>query len=173
MVVAEPFALGVERPEEQVAALELLQHRLTVGPAGERAGEVAAESVADRRGQQEVQDLGGQRVQHVLGEVLADGVVAPGEAADQRGRVRGVAQRQRHELQGRDPAVGARGEPRDVVAPQRQPVQVDQERACLVDVEAQRRAVRFPCFTARVLCLIEQARPNRLVQTLIFRVLRH
>ena len=88
VVVAEPFALGVERPQEQVAALELLQHRLTVGPAGERAGEVAAESVADRRGQQEVQDLGGQRVQHVLGEVLADGVVAPGEAADQRGRVR-------------------------------------------------------------------------------------
>ena len=34
------------------------------------------------------------------------------------------------------------------------------------------RAVRFPCFTARFLRLIEQARPNRLVQTLIFQVLR-
>jgi hypothetical protein len=32
--------------------------------------------------------------------------------------------------------------------------------------------VRFPCFTARFLCMIEQARPNRLVQTLIFQVLR-
>ena len=141
VVVAEPLALGVERPQEEVTALELLEHRLAVGPGRERPRQIAAQPVADRGDQQELQDVGGQGAEHVLGEVLADGVVAAGEVADQSGGIGGVAQRQRHELQGRDPAVRALGEPRDVVALQRQPVEVDEERAGLVDVEAQRRGV--------------------------------
>ena len=88
VVVAEPLALVVERAQEQVAAFELLEHRLAVHAVGQPAREVAAEPVAHRRGQQELQDLRRLGAQHVLREVLADGVVAPGEAADQLGRGR-------------------------------------------------------------------------------------
>ena len=137
VVVAEPLAFVVERAQEQVAAFELLEHRLPVGAVGEPAREVAAEPVAHRGGQQELQDLRRLGAEHVLREVLADGVVAPGEAADQPSGVGGVAQRERHELQRRDPAVGAFGQPRDVVAVEGEPVEVDEEGAGLGEVEPQ------------------------------------
>ena len=63
-------------------------------PAGEDPGEPSAQPVAHRRGEQDVQDLRGEGVQHVLREVLTDRAVSPGETVDQLRRVGAVPQGQ-------------------------------------------------------------------------------
>ncbi len=52
--------------------------------------------------------------EHLVGEVVHDEAVVPGEPGDERGRVVEVLQRQRRELEGRDPALGARLQRREV-----------------------------------------------------------
>ena len=141
MVVAEPFAFAVERTKEQVPTLEFLEHRLSVTAGGEDAGELAAETITDRGREQELEEIGRERIQHVLRQVLAHRVMTPGEAADQRGRVGAVPQGQRRQLQCRDPPVGTGGELRDGVAVEAQTIELDEELPGLVEVEAQRVGV--------------------------------
>ena len=107
VVVAKPFAVVVEWPQEQVEPFEVFEDRLPAGPATDGGGEPTAQALADRGGQQEIEKIRRQRVEDVLGQVVTDGVVTPGEVADQRRRVRAVAQRQGGQLQCGHPSLGA------------------------------------------------------------------
>ena len=91
--------------------------------AGQRGRQFTADSLGDRGRQQEVEHRRFQRVQHVLGEELADRVVATGHRADQPRRVLALAQRQRRQLQRRHPAVGRGGEILDIAVVEVQPAQ--------------------------------------------------
>ena len=83
VVVAEPGALGVERHDEQVVALEVLQHRAAVGLAGDRVAQGTGEPVEDGGAEQELAHLGGLPGQHLVGEVVDDEPVAAGERLDE------------------------------------------------------------------------------------------
>ena len=110
VVVAVPGALRVERDDEEVAALEVLQHPGAVGAAGDRVAQGAGEPVEDGGAEQEVADLGGLAGQHLVGEVVDDEPVAAGERLDEAGdlvALRDAAQGERGELEAGDPALGA------------------------------------------------------------------
>ena len=141
VVVPEPGAVGVDALQEQPARLDLLEHGLPAPDPGQRRGEAAAGPLGDRGQQQELQHRRIQRVQDVLGQEFADVVVAPGQMADQLRRVRSTPQRQRRQLQRRDPPVGGRGQRLDVRARQAQSPDIDQQGPRLRRVEAQRGRV--------------------------------
>ena len=160
VVVAEPLPLGVQRAQEQIAPLQFLQHRLAVGAPAQRVGQLAAEPVPHAGVEQEGQDVAGQRVEHVLGQVLTDRVVPPGEAADQVGRIGAVPQRQRDQLQRRDPAVGADRDPCDVLGLEPQPVQIDQEGTGFGQIETQGVGVDLDQLAAHPQPAQRQPRPD-------------
>ena len=60
---------------------------------------------------------GGLAAQDLLDEVVDDVAVVAGEGRDERGRVGSALQRQRGELERRDPALGPPLERRDVARP--------------------------------------------------------
>jgi hypothetical protein len=110
VVVAVPGALGVQRDQEQVGALEVLQHRGPIGPAEDRVAQGAGEPVEDGGSQQEVAHSGGLPCKDLVGKVVDDEPVAAGERLDEvhdLGPSRDRAQRQCGELKAGDPALGA------------------------------------------------------------------
>ena len=119
VVVAVPLTVLVERLDEQVLLVQPFQHRLAAGQAAHRGAKACAQAIEDRGGQQEIEHVGRQAVQHVLGQVLPEcavvgaerrGHVAEQAARQPRRRALGIdrmAQRQRGQLQGRHPAFGA------------------------------------------------------------------
>ena len=121
VVVAVPAALVVERHHEQVPALQRLQHLAAPGRLGDGVAERAGEPVQDGRAEQEVADVLGLAVEDLLDEVVHDVPVVAGEPRDEAGRVVAVAQRDRGELQGGDPALGPGLQGLDVVRVQLQP----------------------------------------------------
>ena len=115
VVVAVPPALVVERDDEEVLALEGLEHRLTVGPAGQRVAETAGQLVEHGGVEQERADLVRLPVQDLLDEVVEDEPMASGESLDEPGDVSGAVGRagmgpgrQRGQLQPGRPPLGAR-----------------------------------------------------------------
>ena len=92
LVVAEP--LLVDPAQEQVALLDLFEHRLSVGHTGQRRRQVRADALGDRGGQEEVEHRRFQGVEHVFCEELADRVVAAGHRVDQPDGIVAAAQRQ-------------------------------------------------------------------------------
>ena len=114
VVVAVPPALVVERDDEQVLALEGLEHRLTVGAAGQGVAETAGQLVEHGGVEQERADLVRLPVQDLLDEVVEDEPMASGEGLDEPGDVagrRGAGMgpgRQRGQLQPGRPPLGAR-----------------------------------------------------------------
>ena len=96
--------------QEEVAALEVLQHPGAVGAAGDGVAQRPGEPVEDGGAEQEVADLARLPGQHLVGEVVDHEPVAPGERLEEAGdlaRLGDAAQRQRGELQSGDPALGA------------------------------------------------------------------
>ena len=114
VVVAVPPALVVERDDEQVLALEGLQHRLTVGATGQGVAEAAGQLVEHGGVEQERAYLVRLPVQHLLDEVVEDEPMASGERLDEPGDVAPVGGagtgpgRQRGQLQPGRPPLGAR-----------------------------------------------------------------
>ena len=110
VVVAVPRALGVERDEEEVAALEVLQHPGAVRAAGDSVAQRARESVEDSGAEQEVTTLSGLPGKNLVSEVVDDKPVAPGERLDEASdltTLRDAAQGERGELKAGDPAFSA------------------------------------------------------------------
>ncbi len=115
MVVAIPPALVVERDDEQVLALERLQHRLTVGTTGQGVAQPSGQLVEDGGVEQERAYLVRLPVQHLLDEVVEDESMASRERLDELRDVAGPvggagmgAGRQRSQLQSGRPPLGAR-----------------------------------------------------------------
>ena len=107
LVIAIPLAAVVERDQEQVCAIERLKHRLAARLTGHGIAQRACQPVQDRRVQQEAPDLLGLTVQDLLDEIVDDVAVVPGESRDEAGDVVSALDRERRQLERRDPAFRA------------------------------------------------------------------
>ena len=106
VVIAVPLAAVVEWGDEHIRAFEFDQSRGRALCAGQRVGQRAVHLIDDRRHQHEVALGGPERLQDLLGEVLADETVLPSEARDERGPVLRPADGQVGEVQAGRPALG-------------------------------------------------------------------
>ncbi|MFC7643255.1 hypothetical protein ACFQX6_22245 [Streptosporangium lutulentum] len=103
LVIAIPPAAVIKRDQEQVPSLQPRQlHRATV-LTGDGLTQRAAQPVQDGGLQQEVPDGFGQASQDLLGQVVDDVPVIPGEARDERGDVVSPPHRERRQLKRGDP----------------------------------------------------------------------
>ena len=107
VVIAIPPAAVVERDQEQVPAIQRLQHGLAVVLAGDGVAQRAAQPVQDGGLQQEAPDTFGLPLQDLFDQVVDDVAVVPREAGDEAGDVVAPLHRQRRQLQRGDPAFGA------------------------------------------------------------------
>ena len=117
MVVAIPAPLGIEADDEQVCPIEVFEGLLTGGRGIEQHGitEGAAEPIEDGRPKQEGLDGFGLPLEDFLDQVVEHKVVAAGERPDEACDVFAALQRDRRQLQARDPALGASFQGGDVV----------------------------------------------------------
>ena len=139
MMIPVPAALVVQRDDEQVSALEILERGLASRGTGHEVAEARREAI-EHRGREEkgVGWLGLAR-QHLLDQEVEDVAVAPGEGLDQAG---GAArplslQRERRELQAGDPALGPLDQRRALVLGQLEAHDVAEERLPFVPPKAQ------------------------------------
>jgi hypothetical protein len=88
VVVAPPAAHLIQRHQEQAGPLHPLQHRLAVGPAGDRITQPAGQAFQHRGFQQEGAQLLLLAVQHLLGQVVQDIAVAAAERRHEPGGIR-------------------------------------------------------------------------------------
>ena len=115
VVVAVPASLVVEGYDEQVAALQQTPasaHRRSCPMTASQSGPVSRSriAVATRKSRSSL----GLLVEHLLDEVVHDVPVVTGEPRDEPRRVLPVPQRERGELERRDPALGPGAQRGDV-----------------------------------------------------------
>ena len=72
VMVAIPLALIVERHQEQISSLELLEHRLPIGLAGDSVGRGPAQPGQDRGSEEELSDRIGLALEDLLDKVVDD-----------------------------------------------------------------------------------------------------
>ena len=137
VVIAVPLPPVVERNQEQVAAIEGLEHGLAAALPGDRVAQRAVEPVQDGGVQQELADLAGLALQHLLDQVVDDVAVVPREAGDEPGDVVSSLHRQRRQLQGGDPPFGTPLQRRHVRGRQLQAHHLVEVRRSLVRREPQ------------------------------------
>ena len=149
VMVAVPHPLVVQRHQEQVGPLQLLQDPLAVaagGRCGVRRVTVGGQQGVAQRGAQPVEHAGGQQeasgrgwlaVQHLGHQVVGHQPVPPGEGAHERRRVGSVAKGQPGQLQPGRPALGPLDQRRHLRLGQAQPHARAQERGRLLDAEAE------------------------------------
>jgi hypothetical protein len=121
-VVTEPAPVVVERKEEEVLALQALQHRLPAVVPGDRVAERAAQPVEDGGPEQEPPDIVGQRGEHLVAQIIRDEAMP---AAD-HGPVHGLrmpAEGKRNQLQSRRPPFQSGMEGTDLLVGQSEPAQ--------------------------------------------------
>ena len=87
VMVAPPAPHFIQRHQEQIRPLELLQHRLAVGAASDRIAQPARQPLQHRGFQQEPAHLPALPLEHLLGQVVQD--IAMG-AAECRHKLGGV-----------------------------------------------------------------------------------
>ena len=85
MVVAEPLAAMVERDDEQVQPIELVEPVLGVVDAGDGLAERGVEPIEDGGGDQELVEAIGKPGQDLVSQVVRDVAVVAGELADELG----------------------------------------------------------------------------------------
>ena len=109
VVVAIPVTLAVERNDEQVRALEMLQRLLARrgGVQGHGIAQGSAQPIEDRRAEQELAD--GRRLtpKDLLDEIVEHEAVAPRERPDECGGILVSPQGDGRELKAGDPALRA------------------------------------------------------------------
>ena len=107
LVVAEPRTGGIERGDERVLVFEPLEDRLGPHGAGEHIGERAADTLEDRRAQEQVAHLRWLALEHLGEEVAGDGPLAAGELGHEALGVRVGGQRDRRQAETGRPSLGA------------------------------------------------------------------
>ena len=104
VMVAPPAAHLIEWHQEQARPLNVLQHRLAVGPASDRITQLSRQPLQHRGLQQERAHLPGLAVKDLIAQVVQHEAVAAAERRHEPGRIRVPAQRQCGQLQpGRPP----------------------------------------------------------------------
>ena len=114
-VVAVPAPVAVERDDEQVAAIELGEADAGPLAADHRVAQRPGHALEDRGAHQEAALLGGDAVEDLGGQVVADLAVVAGQRGAEVLARRMLAQRQPRELQPRGPALGALLDLRDLL----------------------------------------------------------
>ena len=137
MVVAIPAALFVERDEEQVGLLGVLQQGLSVVLTRHGVAQLRAQVIQQAGVQQEALHSLRLGRQDLLGQVVQHEAVAPGEGGDEGGGVGMPAHGQGGELQPGGPALGARLQRADRTHRQVKAHRVAQKGRGLVGGEAQ------------------------------------
>src|SRR5437868_2971032 len=101
MMVAIPVALVVQRDEEQVALLQLLQHVLAIAALRDGVAERTTELVEKRGVQQEGLGAFLQALEDLFGQVVEHEAMTTGEGREERGNPRRAAslQGERRQLQ--------------------------------------------------------------------------
>ena len=115
VVVSKPRMLVVERCQEQIGAVDLVQDARAVHPASERVGQRGADPVEHRRAEQEFPDVLGLTGEHLLAQVVDHVPVSARETFDELRAVCTVRQPQRRQLQTRCPPLRTDDEPLDVL----------------------------------------------------------
>ena len=137
VVVAEPLAPRVERDDEQVAPIELVEPVLGVVDARDGLAQVGVEPIEDGGGGQELMQALGKAGQDLVSQVVRDVAIVAGEPADELGAVRAVAQGEAHELHPGSPSFGAFGHPANVELVEADVHLVVEQRSNFAAVEAQ------------------------------------
>jgi hypothetical protein len=100
---AVPAALLVQGDQEQVGALECLEHVLAVGIAGDRVTKRAGETLEDRRPEQERPHPVRLALQYLLAQVVEDVAMSSRERTQEGIGVRSLTEGQRGKLQAHRP----------------------------------------------------------------------
>jgi len=87
VVVAEPRAPRVERDHERVRVLQVQQDPFRPRTAGQQIGQLAVDPVQQAGAQQQIPDVAGLAVQHLVEQVLRHSAVRAGEVRDEPVRV--------------------------------------------------------------------------------------
>ena len=124
VVVAVPVAPVVQRDQEQVRAVQLLEGDLAVMSAGHGVAQRAAQPVQQTGAQKKGADLFGLPRQHLLNQVVDDVSVVACEAGDKAADVLSALHGQRRQLQCSDPALCPSFQCGDVVGGEIQPAHV-------------------------------------------------
>jgi hypothetical protein len=103
VVVAPPAAHLIQRHQKQARPLDVLQHRLATGPAGDRITQLPRQPLQHRGFQQECTHLPRLAVKNLIGQVIQHETVAAAERGRKPGRIRVPPQRQPGQLQPRCP----------------------------------------------------------------------
>ena len=114
-MVAIPAPFGIERDEEQVGSLRTVEQRVGIVATGQLAAQLDGEPLRDRGLDQERAQVLVDPAEDLVGEVVEDEALAPAERLDQRAGIGPVAQRDRRQLESRDPALGALDEPGELL----------------------------------------------------------
>ena len=139
VVVAIPVTLAVERNDEQVRALEMLQRLLARrgGVQGHGIAQGSAQPIEDRRAEQELADSRRLTPKDLLDEIVEHEAVAPRERPDECGGILVSPQGDGRELKAGDPALRGRLEGVDVPGRQTEIHDLVQECGALVGGEPQ------------------------------------
>ncbi len=143
VVIAEPVTLSVERDDEQVGALEGLQHGRAAHAAGDGIAERSAQLLENGGLQQEVPDRFRLSPQHFFDEVIQHKTVAARERLDEAGRIRVALHGKRGQLQAGDPALGPRFQRGDIVRGELQTHRLVEKLSGFARAEAQVGGAQF------------------------------
>ena len=121
MVVAIPLAPVVEGDQEQVSPIEGLEHGLAAGLGGDGFAQRPVQSAQDGGVQQEGPKIFGLALQDLLGQVVDDVAVVPGEPGNEAGDVASALHRERRQLDRGDPPFGPRVQCGDLLGRQVEP----------------------------------------------------
>ena len=113
VVVPVPLASRIERNEEQVASLNLAQHRRGIAPAEDGVAKRRRESVEYRCAQQELSVVGIEGVEHLACEVVGDMAVIACKLLHPRPLVVEAAKPERGQVQASRPSLGSVHQPFD------------------------------------------------------------
>ena len=136
VVVAEPAPPGVERDDERVRVLEVLQDRLRAHAPGQGVGERTVDPLEHGGAQEQLPHVRRLTLEHLRQQVSGDGPLAAGELRDEPLGIGVPRQRDRREPQTGRPPLGPLPESRRSLIGQRDPARLEQPPG-LLEGEAQ------------------------------------
>src|SRR5215204_5656167 len=149
MMIAVPSAVFVQRGDEQVRVLEVLQGFLAVIPGGNRVTERAAHPVEDGGLEQEDPQRFRLAREHLFGQVVNHVAVTARESGDEARDVGAVSHGQRRQLQPCYPTLGALLQFGDILGRQSCAHYLPKESRGLLRREAQVGSAQLGHFSSR------------------------